>query len=156
MSDAAPAAARPRRIDQVVVGRVITMNPDREVIEDGAVAIAGGDILAVGPRPAVLRAYEPARVLGGPRAIVMPGMIDTHTHCAQAFVRSLTAGELPMIPRIYVPAGDGDGAVLDHLAVGVHGDHASDDDLVDPARASGSGRGVRQRRRPRGPRRVHP
>lgn len=104
MSDSAPAADRPRPIDQVVLGRVITMNPGRDVVEDGAVAIAGPDILAVGPRPAVLRAYEPARVLGGARAIVMPGMIDTHTHCAQAFVRSLTAGELPMIPRIYVPA----------------------------------------------------
>jgi hypothetical protein len=62
----------------------------------------------------------------------------------------------PRPHRQDVPAGDGDGAVLDHLAVGVHGDHASDDELVDPARASGSRRGVRQRRRPRGPRRVHP
>ena len=31
-------------------------------------------------------------------------MIDAHTHCTQCFVRSLTANELPMIPRIYNPA----------------------------------------------------
>jgi 5-methylthioadenosine/S-adenosylhomocysteine deaminase len=98
------ATDRPRPIDLVVLGRVITMNPRRDVVEDGAVAIAGRDIVAVGPRPTVLRTYEPARLLGGARAIVIPGMIDAHTHCAQAFVRALTAGELPMIPRIYVPA----------------------------------------------------
>jgi 5-methylthioadenosine/S-adenosylhomocysteine deaminase len=101
---AGSSSDRARAVDQVVLGRVITMNPRREVVEDGAVAIAGSDILAVGPRPAVLGAYEPARLLGGSQAIVIPGMIDTHTHCAQAFVRALTAGELPMIPRIYAPA----------------------------------------------------
>jgi cytosine/adenosine deaminase-related metal-dependent hydrolase len=93
-----------RKVDHVVVGRVVTMNARREIVDDGAMAIAGGDVVAVGSRDAVLAAHEPARVTGGPRAIVLPGLIDVHTHCTQCFVRALTAGELPMIPRIYVPA----------------------------------------------------
>ena len=95
----------PRRsVDTIVLGRVLTQNPRREVFVDGAVAVAGGDITAVGLRSEVLGAYEGRRTIGGPRAIVMPGMIDTHTHCTQCFVRALTANELPMIPRVYVPA----------------------------------------------------
>jgi 5-methylthioadenosine/S-adenosylhomocysteine deaminase len=91
-------------VDHVVVGRVVTMDARRQVLEEGAVAVAGGEVVAVGPRSDVLAAHAPARLTGGPLAIVLPGLIDAHTHCSQAFVRALTAGELPMIPRIYVPA----------------------------------------------------
>lgn len=35
--------------------------------------------------------------------MILPGFIDAHTHCTQCFVRGLTSGELPMIPRIYNP-----------------------------------------------------
>ena len=87
-----------------MLGRVITLNRARDVLLDGAVAIAGGDIVAVGPREEVLRSNQARQTIGGPRAIVLPGMIDTHTHCTQCFVRALTANELPMIPRVYVPA----------------------------------------------------
>jgi 5-methylthioadenosine/S-adenosylhomocysteine deaminase len=60
--------------------------------------------VAVGPREDVLRSNQARQMIGGPRAIVLPGLIDTHTHCTQCFVRALTANELPMIPRVYVPA----------------------------------------------------
>jgi 5-methylthioadenosine/S-adenosylhomocysteine deaminase len=103
MNPPTSSAAR-RSVDSVVLGRILTQNPRREVLADGAVAVVGRDIVAVGPRDEVLAAHEGRRTLGGPRAIVMPGMIDTHTHCTQCFVRALTANELPMIPRIYVPA----------------------------------------------------
>ncbi|HKZ07957.1 MAG TPA: amidohydrolase family protein [Methylomirabilota bacterium] len=103
MNPSGSSAAR-RPVDTIVLGRIVTQNPRREVLADGAVAVAGGDIVAVAPREEVLATHEGRRTLGGPRAIVMPGMIDTHTHCTQCFVRALTANELPMIPRIYVPA----------------------------------------------------
>ena len=103
MSSAPPASAR-RSVDAIVLGRVVTLNRARDVLLDGAVAIAGGNIVAVGPREEVLRSSQARQTIGGPRAIVLPGMIDTHTHCTQCFVRALTANELPMIPRVYVPA----------------------------------------------------
>ena len=103
MSLASPSPAR-RSVDTVVLGRVLTLNQRRDVLTDGAVAVAGAEIVAVGPREDVLRSHAGRHTIGGPRAIVLPGMIDTHTHCTQCFVRALTANELPMIPRVYVPA----------------------------------------------------
>jgi 5-methylthioadenosine/S-adenosylhomocysteine deaminase len=92
------------KVDLLVSGRIATMDPARRVVEEGAVAVRGGDIVAVGPRAEIERDYSAARRLGGPRAIVLPGFIEGHTHCTQCFVRSLTSGELPMIPRVYSPA----------------------------------------------------
>ena len=81
-----PSASAPARsVDAVFLGRVVTLNPRREVLVDGAVAVAGTDIVAVGAREDVLRSYAGRQVIGGPRAIVLPGMIDTHTHCTQCF-----------------------------------------------------------------------
>src|SRR5262249_8419562 len=99
-----PTSSTPKSVDHVVLGRVVTMNSARQIVQDGAVAVSGMDVVAVGRREDVLAAHQPGQVIGGARAIVLPGMIDTHTHCTQCFVRALTANELPMIPRIYVPA----------------------------------------------------
>lgn len=90
--------------DLIVRGRIVTMDAERRVIDDGAVAIVGGDIAAIGGAVEIAEAWEARQALGDPGAIVMPGLIDAHTHCSQCFVRTLTSGELPMIPRIYNPA----------------------------------------------------
>ena len=70
------------------------------MLSDGAVAVMGPNIMAVGPRADVLRSYAGRQVTGGPRAIILPGMIDTPTHCTQCFVRALTANELPRVVNI--------------------------------------------------------
>jgi 5-methylthioadenosine/S-adenosylhomocysteine deaminase len=91
-------------VELIVEGRVVTMDAARRVIPDGAVAVRGGRIVALGARDEVRAAYRATRVIAPAGAIVVPGFIDSHTHCTQCFVRSLTSGELPMIPRIYNPA----------------------------------------------------
>lgn len=91
-------------IDLAVRGRIVTMDKDRTVIDDGMVVSRAGRILAVGPRQEILSRFRCDHVAGDTHAIIMPGFIDAHTHCTQCFVRSLTSGELPMIPRIYSPA----------------------------------------------------
>lgn len=100
----ADAPAAPRPIDLMVRGRIITMEPGAAPIADGAVAVDGGDIVACGAFADLDGRFAPRRRLGDANAIVIPGFIDAHTHCTQCFVRSLTANELPMIPRIYNPA----------------------------------------------------
>ena len=94
--------------DWIVTGTVVTADPSRRVLADGAVAVVDGRIAAVGRRDEVEGAWAaPAdHRLGGRRAIVMPGMIDGHSHASQALVRSLIAGELPMIYRLYLPGED--------------------------------------------------
>lgn len=90
--------------DLVVTGRIVTMDMQRRVLDDGAIAVKNGAIVAMGTAADIAKRYTAARSLGGPAAIVLPGFIEGHTHCTQCFVRSLTSNELPMIPRIYSPA----------------------------------------------------
>ncbi|MBL8661567.1 MAG: amidohydrolase family protein [Candidatus Odyssella sp.] len=72
---AAPAA------DIVVAGGVVvTMDPSRRLIRDGAVAVAGNRIVAVGKRAEIESAHPGARVMGGPDKLVFPGLIDGHNH----------------------------------------------------------------------------
>jgi 5-methylthioadenosine/S-adenosylhomocysteine deaminase len=75
-------------------GIVITMDPARRVIEDGAVAIQGNLILAVGPTDEILAAYPARREIDARRKVVMPGLIDGHAHAGHALVKSLGADHL--------------------------------------------------------------
>jgi cytosine/adenosine deaminase-related metal-dependent hydrolase len=59
---------------------LITMNAAREVIEDGAIAIAGDRIVAVGKREALARTVKAAGVIDGRRFAVTPGFVDAHIH----------------------------------------------------------------------------
>ena len=59
---------------------IITMNAERQVIEDGALAIAGDRIVAVGKREAVSRTVAARETLDGRRFVMMPGFIDGHIH----------------------------------------------------------------------------
>jgi len=88
----------------IVTGRIVTMDAQRRVLDDGAIAVKNGAIVAMGAAADIAKRYTADRSLGGPAAIVLPGFIEGHTHCTQCFVRSLTSNELPMIPRIYSPA----------------------------------------------------
>ena len=92
--------------DFLVLGTVITSDPDRRMFLNGAVAVHDGRIAAVGPRAEVEAAYEAGRRLGGPRDLVIPGLIDTHNHMAQALVRGMALEDLPNITRVYIPAED--------------------------------------------------
>ena len=91
-------------VQMIARGRIITMDPTRRIIEDGAIAIDKGVIVAVGAHADIAGRYRAAEMLGDADALLTPGFIDAHTHCTQCFVRGLTSGELPMIPRIYNPA----------------------------------------------------
>ena len=61
-----PAAAEP--VTMLVEGTVVTMDPDRRVISDGAVAVAGDRIAAVGKADELRSRHPDARRIGGPGA----------------------------------------------------------------------------------------
>ncbi len=76
--------------DWVVSARyVVTMDGARRVIENGAVAVRGDRILAVGPRAEIDVAYKPKQRLDRGNAIMAPGLIDTHTHAPMSLFRGL-------------------------------------------------------------------
>jgi 5-methylthioadenosine/S-adenosylhomocysteine deaminase len=76
---------------------VVTQNPSREIIDNGAVAVTDGRIAAVGPRDRIAVAFAPARTLDLGRAMVLPGLVNTHTHAAMTLFRGL-ADDLPSPP----------------------------------------------------------
>ena len=73
-------------------GTVITMDPQRRVIEDGAVAIEADRIVAVGSRQEVEDAHSADRVIHAQRKVIMPGLIDAHGHAGHALVKTMGHG----------------------------------------------------------------
>src|SRR6202167_309216 len=76
--------------DWIWTGRyVVTMDPQRRIIENGAVAIRGERIMAAGPASEIERTYQARQRLDRPDAILAPGLIDTHTHAAMSLFRGI-------------------------------------------------------------------
>jgi 5-methylthioadenosine/S-adenosylhomocysteine deaminase len=73
----------------VSAGYVVTMNGQRRVIRNGAVAIRGERIVGVGARAEIDRDWQPRRRIDRPNAIVAPGLINTHTHAAMSLFRGI-------------------------------------------------------------------
>ncbi len=84
--------------DLIVEGHlVLTLDKPGEFLNDAAVAISGSRIIDVGPVAEIRRRHgEGARVLTAPRALVMPGLINSHTHTAMTCFRGL-ADDLPLM-----------------------------------------------------------
>ena len=83
-----PLCAEPA--DQVWSARyVITMDAQRRVIENGAVAVRGERILAVGPKAEIDRQYQPRQRLDRSDAILAPGLINTHAHAPMSLFRGI-------------------------------------------------------------------
>ena len=79
-------------------GVVITLDEQRRVIEDGAVAAAGERIAAVGGRSDLAPYREgAARIIDCAGKVVMPGLTDGHTHLFQTLGRSLGDG-MTLVP----------------------------------------------------------
>lgn len=80
------------------------MDGDEDVIRNGAVGIAGERIALVGDRDDVVPRHDGARRLGGPRSIVIPGLIDCHNHLCQSLVREYGFEDIQSVNRVYIPA----------------------------------------------------
>ncbi|WP_435237551.1 amidohydrolase [Psychromonas sp. PT13] len=72
---------------------ILTMNADKTVYESGTVAINGNKIIAVGDK-SLADKYQADTTLDVDGDIVMPGLINTHTHVSMTVFRSL-ADDVP-------------------------------------------------------------
>ena len=72
-------------------GTVITMDPARRVIDDGAVAVVGSRIAAVGTTSEILARFRPRRTIDASRKVVMPGLIDGHGHAGHELLKTIAA-----------------------------------------------------------------
>src|SRR5580700_10202740 len=84
------AASAKDKVDLLVTGgTVVTMDGRGRVIEDGAVAIRGDSIIAVGPRAEIGSRFESAQTIDAHGALVLPGLINGHAHAAMSLFRGL-------------------------------------------------------------------
>ncbi len=71
----------PYDVDLLIAGGwLITMNEHREVYRDGAVAVSGSKIVAVGRRADLAGRYRASRVIDTSRMVVTPGLVNGHRH----------------------------------------------------------------------------
>jgi 5-methylthioadenosine/S-adenosylhomocysteine deaminase len=78
------------KVDTLVAGgTVVTMNAERRIIEDGAVAVRGDAIVAVGSRANIEANYTAAQTIMAKGKLVLPGFINGHTHVPMTLLRGL-------------------------------------------------------------------
>ncbi|KAB8312343.1 amidohydrolase [Erwinia endophytica] len=70
-------------------GWIITMNPDRDILQQASLLISGDRIAAIGTRQRLQVANPEAEVIDCRDSIIMPGMVNTHTHLFQTLLKGL-------------------------------------------------------------------
>src|SRR5437660_12224619 len=85
---ALPALAAQKQVDIVIAhGTVLTMAGAN--IDDGAVAIDKGAIVAVGASPKITAAYHGRETINARGTAVLPGFVNTHTHVPMVLFRGI-------------------------------------------------------------------
>lgn len=77
-------------------GVLLTQDDDRRVLENAALAIDGGRIVALGCGRDVTAAWQAREILDLSGMLVMPGLVNAHTHAAMTFLRGL-ADDMPLM-----------------------------------------------------------
>jgi 5-methylthioadenosine/S-adenosylhomocysteine deaminase len=86
-----------QQVDLILTGQaLVTMNTKQPLIAEGGIAITGDTIVAVGAADDLLARYQGAMVLAEPHGLIMPGLVNVHTHAAMALFRGL-ADDLPLM-----------------------------------------------------------
>ncbi len=69
---------------------VLTMNQNYEIFDPGAIAIEGDKIIAVGSEDQILSQYQAKEVIDGGQKVLLPGLVNTHTHIPMTLLRGLS------------------------------------------------------------------
>ncbi|HET7089243.1 MAG TPA: amidohydrolase family protein, partial [Anaerolineae bacterium] len=78
------------KVDTILAhGAVLTMDDAFTIVPDGALAIRGEDIVAVGASPEVLAAYSADEIVDCSSCAIIPGLINAHTHVPMTLLRGL-------------------------------------------------------------------
>lgn len=76
--------------DLLVTGAtIIAVDAARRVIYDGAMAITGGRITAIGPRDEVEAGHDAPQVIDATGKVMLPGLIDVHAHAGHGLIKTM-------------------------------------------------------------------
>ena len=83
-------AGRTYKVGLIVTGgMVVTMDGQRSIYDDGAVAVTGDTIIAVGPREEIEARYTAAQTIDAKNKLVLPGFVNGHTHVPMTLFRGI-------------------------------------------------------------------
>lgn len=86
----------------IVDTMIVTMDDERRVITDGAIAIRDGLIAAVGKSRAITADWHSDTVVEGRRFVVTPGLINTHVHITgEPLTRGFVPDDTPFIENVF-------------------------------------------------------
>jgi len=79
-----------QRVELIIKGDyVVSMDSAGTIYEDGAVAVDEGVIIAVGSAAEIASAYRSDDILQGDHRVVMPGLVNGHSHAAMTLLRGV-------------------------------------------------------------------
>ncbi len=90
--------------DVLITNATIITGAFLPVIEDGAILIGGGKILATGSSQSLRSQYPKIKTINANGFIIIPGLFNTHTHVSLGFFRGLGHGKSNMIESFLFPA----------------------------------------------------
>jgi len=90
LTASASFASAKDKVDLIIVnGTVVTIDPNRRIIENGAVAVRGDSVLAVDTSENISARYEAVRIINARGTLILPGLINAHAHAAMSLFRGL-------------------------------------------------------------------
>ncbi len=70
-------------------GPVLTLDDEDRIYKDGAVAVQGAKIVDIGPQEEVRARVKAAEMLDAEGGVIMPGLVNAHSHVAMTIFRGL-------------------------------------------------------------------
>jgi 5-methylthioadenosine/S-adenosylhomocysteine deaminase len=95
----------------IEAGWVVPVVPHGAVLEDHAVAVRDGVIVAVGPADAMRERHAAAEVVSRPQSALVPGFVNSHTHNPMTLLRGI-ADDLPLMEWLQGHIWPVEGAVI--------------------------------------------
>ncbi|MBN1874866.1 MAG: amidohydrolase [Anaerolineae bacterium] len=82
---------------------IVTMNAQRDVLAAASIAITGDRIAALGPMAELRARYPDAEVMDGRGKVVLPGLINCHTHISMSLQKGVTLAVPDGLYRVMWP-----------------------------------------------------
>ncbi|WP_462116361.1 TRZ/ATZ family hydrolase [Lysobacter xanthus] len=95
----------------IEAGWVVPVEPHGAVWADHAVAVQGDRIVAIGPTAELRARFEPVEVVSRPGSVVIPGLVNSHTHNPMTLLRGI-ADDLPLMEWLQGHIWPVEGAVI--------------------------------------------
>ncbi len=79
-----------QRVDLIVeADHLVTMDASGTLLKDAAVAVRDGEIIAIDSKAAILGAYRALDSLDGKNRVLLPGLVNGHSHAAMTLLRGV-------------------------------------------------------------------